>query len=91
MHLAAAKAADLKWSPERFSRAALERVGLTGWLPFPEAHNWAECPPTGGVYLVSYGGPHPGIFPDTSPAGRPKGKDPTVDLLSVTSNWVAYA
>ncbi len=71
-----------------FGRAAIERAGFTGWLPFPDARNSGLCPHSGGVYVVTYEGPHPASFPDTSPAGRFKGKDPTVDLASLTANWV---
>ncbi len=75
----------------RFDREQLEREGFTGWLSFADARNSSLCPLSGGVYVVSYQGPHPASFPDANPAGRFKGKDPTVDVASLTSNWVAGA
>ena len=74
-----------------FDRATLELDGFVGWLAFPEVRESSLCPTSGGVYVVSYEGPHPATFPDKSPAGRFKGKDPTVDLASLTSNWVEGA
>ena len=75
----------------RFDRASLEHEGFTGWLSFADARESSLCPTSGGVYVVSYEGPHPATFPDASPAGRFKGKDPTVDVALLTSNWVAGA
>lgn len=72
----------------RFHRAALERAGFMGWLPFPEVCDGRMCPPTGGVYVVIYEGPHPTSFPKTSPAGRHKGKGPSVSIAELTANWV---
>ena len=76
---------------QSFDRDTLERHGFVGWLSFPEVRDSSLCPTSGGVYVVSYEGPHPATFPDKSPAGRFKGKDPTVDLASLTSNWVEGA
>ena len=74
-----------------FDRAQLEREGFIGWLSFADTRESGLCPTSGGVYVVSYEGPHPATFPDESPAGRVKGKDPTVDVASLTSNWVEGA
>lgn len=77
--------------PHLFDRAALECHGFAGWFSFPEVRDSSLCPTSGGVYVVSYQGPHPTTFPDISPAGRFKGNDPTVDVASLTANWVADA
>ena len=74
-----------------FDKAELGREGFTGWLSFADARESSLCPTSGGVYVVSYEGQPPATFPDKSPAGRFKGKDPTVDLASLTSNWVEGA
>lgn len=72
-----------------FTKAALKREGFVGWLSFAEARASGDCPMTGGVYVVTYSGGSPVQFLSESPAGRFKGRDPTVPASVLAANWIA--
>ena len=79
--------------PRAFTRAALEAAGFIGWRSWAElrASDLAEVPPGPGAYVVyrlALGDPS---FLETSPAGRFKGRDPTVPTETLADNWVAGA
>jgi hypothetical protein len=71
-----------------FTRPSLEAVGFVGWVPFP-AIRASACPPTGGVYVITYSGP--ADFVERSCGGWFKGKDPTVARDAMRANWVEGA
>lgn len=70
-----------------FTRSSLEQAGFVGWIPFG-AISASACPPTGGVYVVSYAGTEPVAFVERSCGGWFKGKDPTVSGDALAANWV---
>ena len=51
----------------------------------------AAVPEQQGVYLVLRPEPHAPIFLERSPAGHFKGKDPTVPVDKLKSNWIEGA
>lgn len=58
-----------------------------GWVPFaslPDA-DVAACP---GVYVVVRPSDEPPCFLDVWPAGHFKGKDPTVPVADLQTQWV---
>jgi hypothetical protein len=80
-------------TPRAFARADLEAAVLIGWRTWSQlrASEQAEVPPGPGAYVVyrpALGDP---LFLDTSPAGRFKGRDPTVASEALAGNWVADA
>jgi hypothetical protein len=74
----------------QFTRPSLEAAGFVGWVPFP-AIRASTCPPSGGVYVITYGGGEPVPFADRSCGGWFKGKDPTVPRDALLANWVQGA
>jgi hypothetical protein len=73
-----------------FTRQELEKAGFFGWVEFP-AISSTDCPSSGGVYVISYGGGNPADYPERSCGGWFKGKNPTVPLEALTDNWVSDA
>jgi hypothetical protein len=73
-----------------FSIASLSADGFTGWLSFPDARASVAIPATGGVYVVAYTARDPVAFLAASPAGRFKGKDPTVAQEVLDANWLDH-
>jgi hypothetical protein len=71
-----------------FNRPSLEAEGFTGWVRFA-AIRASTCPPSGGVYVITYGAPP--VFDAQSSGGRFKGKDPTVTRDALVANWVEGA
>lgn len=73
---------------KEFSRLALESQGFTGWMVFDQlAEDLPNVTASGGVYVVSRSA-GPAKYLDTNPGGRFKGRDPTVSLDALESNWV---
>lgn len=73
-----------------FSEASLREAAFEGWITFGELRT-STCPPTGGVYVVTYGGALPTDWPDRSCGGWFKGKDPSVAKDALVANWVGGA
>ncbi len=74
----------------KFTRQHLEGDGFSGWIPFGEVCASA-CPPTGGVYVVTYGRACPPTFSAKSCGGWFKGKNPAVTPEVLSANWVDEA
>lgn len=74
----------------QFTRRSLEAAGFVGWVPFAGLRS-SSCPPTGGVYVVTYPCGAPTSFLERSSAGWHKGKDPSVSHDQLAANWVADA
>lgn len=70
-----------------YDRHSLECLGFVGWSPWGEIAKW-DCPTTGGVYVVHRAGEDSPSFLYESPAGRFKGKNPTVSIDALSANWV---
>src|SRR5207253_5123565 len=68
-----------------FTRPSLEAAGFVGWVRF-SAIRASVCPSSGGVYVITYGGPT--TFAERSCGGWFKGKDPTVPREALEANWV---
>lgn len=73
-----------------FKRKTLTAEGFTGWVGFDELRPGGSAvvehaPGTYVVYRVSGSTP---VFLTANPAGRFKGRDPTVPLLCLEANWV---
>lgn len=75
--------------PYAWTRDALEAAGFEGWVSFEElADERKEPSSVGGVYVViRAAGTAPGFLP-SNPAGRFKGRDPSVSEPALTANWV---
>ncbi len=76
--------------PENWTRRGLEQVGFTGFVPFARLPK-ADVHDEAGVYVVlreTGGAPE---FLPSSPAGRFKGKDPSVAVERLRGNWVDSA
>jgi hypothetical protein len=73
-----------------FSRASLEQDGFVGWVPFA-AIRTSGCPASGGVYVITYGGPEAVAFAERSCGGWFKGWDPGVPRDALVANWVSGA
>ena len=74
-------------SDNPFTGATLREAAFIGWIPFDQLRS-SSCPPTGGVYVVTYGSEKPAFYPDRSCGGWFKGKDPTVNTQVLAANWV---
>ncbi len=70
------------------TRAGLEQEGFQGFVPFEDL-DLAEVPSDGGVYVVLAPLRVYPVFLTQSPAGRFKGKDPTVVVAVLEDRWVA--
>lgn len=66
----------------------IDLSGFTGWVPFA-ALPTADVPTGPGVYVVVRRSDDPPKFLDASPAGRYKGKDPTVPVAELQALWVS--
>jgi len=73
-----------------WSRDGLADAGFEGFVPFGELPN-ASVPPAPGVYMVLRVNDAAPGFRDVSPAGRLKGKDPSVTERQLGAAWVADA
>ena len=73
--------------PQPWSRHALEHGGFVGFVPFA-ALATADVPAAPGVYAVVRPGGGAPAFSATNPAGRFKGKDPSVAVDVLAKNWV---
>lgn len=62
-------------------------AGFTGFLPFSELPA-SDVPPGPGVYVVTRTAERVPVFLVQSPAGRFKGKDPTVPVAELQTSWV---
>lgn len=69
---------------------SIRTAGFLGFLSIGDlrASNLRDVPDERGVYLVLRIGSAPPTFLERSPAGRFKGKDPTVSLNELRGNWV---
>jgi hypothetical protein len=77
-------------SPADFDHAELQSQGFTGFVSFADLP--ASDVPTGpGVYLVVRPTTAPPMFLAASPAGRFKGKDPSVSIGVLEQKWVPAA
>lgn len=74
----------------RFDRLSLQKADFTGWVSFADMRT-SSCPSTGGIYVVTYGGESPAVFPDSSCGGWFKGKNPSVPAEALAANWVPDA
>jgi hypothetical protein len=72
----------------KFTRAALESAGFTGWTTFA-ALPAVGVPDEPGVYVVFRTTSDAPVFLDESPAGIHKGKSPTVGIDVLHANWVS--
>lgn len=67
-----------------------QRIGFSGFVPFAELPA-AEVPRGPGVYMVLRPGLAEPVFLDASPAGRFKGKDPSLTAEVLAQEWVPAA
>lgn len=74
----------------QWDRSGLEAAGFRGFVTFSALPD-AGVPVGAGVYVVYRDSDDPPHFLDSSPAGRFKGKDPTVPLEVLESAWVPGA
>jgi hypothetical protein len=74
-------------SLQPWSREALSEGGFVGFVPF-SALPASAVPTDPGVYAVLRISDAPPTFVETSPAGRFKGKDPSVSVDVLASRWV---
>lgn len=65
-------------------------MGFEGFVPF-SALPTAAVPKPAGVYIVFREATNEPAFRELSPAGRFKGKDPSVDVSILEGAWVASA
>lgn len=74
------------------TKLALRRAGFEGFLRVSDmyATGLGGVPRDEGVYAVVGNGSHP-RFLDASPAGRFKGRDPTVPVALLAARWVGGA
>ena len=79
--------------PKGFSRPELEAAGYVGWRSWAQlrATQLAEIPRQAGCYVVSRPTSDEPTFLTKNPAGRFKGKDPTVTLGRLSAEWVLGA
>lgn len=76
--------------PQSFSRPDLEDAGFVGWLSWAQvrAGHLVPVPASPAAYVIyRVSGTDPEFLP-ANPAGRFKGKDPTVSLEALKQNWV---
>lgn len=69
---------------------ALEAAGFVGFVPFVDLPT-SDVPTDPGVYVVCRPSSAKATFLDTSPAGRFKGKDPSVTIDLLQAAWVSGA
>ncbi len=86
-------ASDADGLPDAFEREELEKAGYVGWSPWSElrASGLAQVPKKAGCYVVFRPSGAPPTFLPHNPAGRFKGKDPTVHVGRMAREWVAGA
>lgn len=70
-----------------FTREWLDAEGFEGFVPF-SALPGAHVPQTFGVYVILRASHSPPEFRPTNPAGRFKGRDPSVTQDALASKWV---
>lgn len=73
-----------------WSRDALVKRGLTGFVPFAEL-SLADVPTGPGIYLVLRPTSVEPTFVETSPAGWFKGNNPSVSFTDLARAWVSGA
>ncbi|WP_066904069.1 hypothetical protein [Millisia brevis] len=61
--------------------------GFTGFVPFADLPA-GDVPTGSGVYVVTRPASSPPVFLPQSPAGRFKGKEPTVSVSELQESWV---
>jgi hypothetical protein len=72
-----------------FTRADLEDRGFRGFLAVSELRvHAAQIPATPGVYAYLRDSNHPPSFLERSPAGRFRGRDPTIGVDILESRWI---
>ena len=76
--------------PDSFRRAALEATSFVGWRTWDElrAAKLEQVPTTPGDYIVYRSSTSAPTFVPKSPAGRFKGKDPSVRTERQETEWV---
>jgi hypothetical protein len=70
------------------NRFELESRSFEGCIPLISAARSSYLPTTPGVYAVSYDGGKPSAWPTDSVGGWHKGRNPSVNLQDLESNWV---
>ncbi|WP_259294670.1 hypothetical protein [Streptomyces canus] len=76
--------------PAPLTRAMLAERGFVGFVPFADLPRNA-VPEGKGIYVVLRPLTAPPLFLTRSPAGHPKGHDPTVTTAILNSAWVPGA
>jgi hypothetical protein len=76
-----------------FKRQSLLANGFQGFISFKELRSGkiSEVPRSAGVYVVLREFDSTPIFLDANPAGRFRGRNPTVSKSKILSNWVEGA
>lgn len=70
-----------------FTREGLEAEGFAGFAVWNDL-SWDDVPQSPGVYVVMKDSPDQPEFLNQNPAGRFKGRDPTVSRTTLEAAWV---
>lgn len=74
----------------KWTQAGLAAAGFEGFVPLADLDE-SLAPPEAGVYAVLRPSVAPPVFCPDSPAGRFKGKNPTVPIAALVEAWIAGA
>lgn len=73
---------------EAYSREWLEAQGFVGFTPLSTVTH-EELPAGPGIYAIVRTASENPVFLETNPAGRFKGRDPTIPVEDLRKRWVA--